>query len=87
MQVKFVEGEDLHNMAFSGKNACCIIGNSTALNAQGWCLLFQELYQEATNLVLSPKGAKLCIFGIRLALTPTRNIFMGLTGLNKMVKL
>ncbi len=69
---KFTEGEGLHNLASTGKNSRSITGKGIVLTAEGWRLLFKELYQEVTDLVQSPKGAKLRIFGIRLALTPPK---------------
>jgi hypothetical protein len=72
---KFKEGDGLHHLASAGKNSCRVTGKGMLLTAEGWHLLFQELYQEATDLAKSLKGDKLRIFGIRLAMTAPKSIF------------
>ncbi len=71
---KFNEVDGLHDLALSGKNARNISGQKV-LSAEGWRLLFQEVYSEETELARSTKGHKLRIFGIRLAKTAPKTIF------------
>ncbi len=74
---KFKEGDGLHDLASLGKNARRVTGKGQVLTAEGWRLLFQELYQESSDLAKSPKGGKLRIFGLRLAMTSPKIIFEG----------
>ena len=74
---KFKEGDGLHDLASLGKNSRRVTGKGQVLTAEGWRLLFQELYQESSDLAKSPKGGKLRIFGLRLAMTSPKIIFEG----------
>jgi hypothetical protein len=47
------------------------------LTSEGWRLLFKELYQESSDLAKSPKGGKLRIFGLQLAMMSPKIIFEG----------
>ena len=58
---KFKEGDGLHDLASTRENSCIVTGKGRASTAKGWRLLFQEVYQEATDLAISPKGSKLRI--------------------------
>jgi hypothetical protein len=66
---KFKEGDGLHDLASLGKNSRRVTGKGQVLTSEGWRLLFKELYQESSHLAKSPKGGKLRIFGLRLAMT------------------
>ena len=74
---KWKEGEGLHDLASGGKNLRRVSGQGKVLTAEGWRLLFQELYQETSDLAKSTRGSKLRIFGLRLAKTPPKTIFEG----------
>ena len=74
---KFCEHDGLHDMASTGKNSRGVSGNNMVLTAEGWRLLFHELYQEPSDLAKSPKGEKLHTFGLRLAMTAPKSIFEG----------
>jgi hypothetical protein len=50
MPGKFKEGDGLHDLASTGKN-CRVTRKGRVLTAEGWRLHFQELYQEASNLL------------------------------------
>jgi hypothetical protein len=75
---KFKQGDGFHNMASTGKNSCSVAGKGRVLmTVKGWRLIFQALYQEATNLAKSLKGDRVRIFGIWLAMTAPKSIFKG----------
>ena len=74
---KFQEGDSLHDRASTGKNLRGVTGNGKVLTAEGWRILFKELYETTTDLATSPKGATLRVFGLRLALTAPKVIFEG----------
>jgi hypothetical protein len=74
---KFSEHDGVHDMASVGKNSRGVTGNNIVLTAEGWRLLFHELYQETSDLAKSPKGEKLRTFGLRLAMTAPKSIFEG----------
>ena len=74
---KFKEGDGLHDLALSGKNLRGVTGKGYVLTAEGWRILFKELYEGNTDLAKSPKGASLRIFGLRLALTEPKGLFEG----------
>jgi hypothetical protein len=74
---KFKEGDGLHDLAYLGKNSRRVTGKGQVLTSEGWRLLFKELYQESSDLAKSPKGGKLRIFGLRLAMTSPNIIFEG----------
>jgi hypothetical protein len=77
---KFQEGNGLHDLATFGKNAESGPGKGRNLTDKGWCLLFHELHEETTELSMSNKGDKLCIFGILLAMMAPKAIFEGAKG-------
>ena len=74
---KFKEGDGLHDLAHSGKNLRGVTGKGYVLTAEGWRILFKELYEEKTDLAKSSKVARLRIFGLRLALTEPKGLFEG----------
>lgn len=74
---KFREGPySLHNLAATGKNYKGT-GLKETLLAEGWKILFQDIFENITDLSGTEKGDSLCMFGLRLAMTPPRDIFDG----------
>jgi hypothetical protein len=74
---KFKEGGGLHDLASTGKNSRRVTRKGRVLTAEGWYLLFQEVYQEAFNLAKRPKGDKLRSVGPQLTMTAQKSIFEG----------
>jgi hypothetical protein len=74
---KFKEGDGLHDLASIGNNSSRVTGKGQVLTVEGWRFLFHELFQECSDLAKSPKGGKLRIFGLRLAMTSPQIIFEG----------
>jgi hypothetical protein len=74
---KFKEGDGLHDLPSLGKDSRRVTSKRQVLTSEGWRLLFKELYQESSDLAKSPKGGKLRIFGLRLAMTSPKIIFEG----------
>jgi hypothetical protein len=74
---KFKEGDGLHDLASHRKNSRRVTGEGQVLTSEGWRLLFKELCQESSDLAKSPKGGKLRIFSLRLAMTSPKIIFEG----------
>ena len=73
---KFNEDDGLHDLAQPGKHfRIMILGPGKVLSAEGWQCLFQEIYHESMDLAESPKGQKLCTFGLQLAFTAPTIIF------------
>ena len=65
----------IHNLALKGKN---IRGLRTGahLTTAGWKLLFTEVFETETDLAKSIKGETMRKFGMRLALTDPRLVFL-----------
>jgi hypothetical protein len=59
------------------KTLAVSFGNGMALTAEGWHLLFQKNYDKKPppELFKSPKGDKLHIFGVRLAMKAPKIVF------------
>ncbi len=77
MEDKFREGPfSLHNLAATGKNYKSM-GLKETLLAEGWKSLFTDIFENTTDLSGTEKGELLCMFGLRLAKTPPKDIFDG----------
>jgi hypothetical protein len=72
----------IHNLALKGKN---IRGLRTGahLTTAGWKSLFTEVFESETDLAKSIKGETMRIFGIRLALTDPKLVFLVADGVWK----
>jgi hypothetical protein len=77
LEDKFREGSySLHNLAATGKNYKRM-GLKETLLAEGWKLLFTDLFEKTIDLSGTEIGDSLCMFGLRLAKTPPKDIFDG----------
>ncbi len=77
LEDKFQEGPySLHNLAATGKNSRGI-GLKETLLAQGWKELFKSLFETIDDLSGTESGDRLCMFGLRLAKTPPKDVFDG----------
>ncbi len=77
LEDKFQEGPySLHNLAASGKNSRGV-GLKQTLLAEGWKNLFKGLFETIEDLSGTETGDRLCMFGLRLAKTPPKEVFDG----------
>ncbi len=77
LEDKFQEGPySLHNLAASGKNSRGV-GLKQTLLAEGWKNLFKGLFETIDDLSGTETGDRLCMFGLRLAKTPPKDVFDG----------
>ncbi len=65
----------IHNLALKGKNIRGL-GTGAHLTTAGWKSLFTEVFEAKTDLAKSIKGETMRKFGMRLALTDPKLVFL-----------